>query len=119
MNIMTPAHSNQPKAKTETARKSQIDPVFLTFLACSLLLISQAAYAQNSPMADVLCSIMGMIYGNLGRGLSTLAVVVIGVGATLGKTTWGLAMTVAIGVAVIFNAGYIVTLLGMGGSGCA
>ncbi len=93
--------------------------MFITFMACAVLfLLMQTAYATATPMGDVLCSIVGMVYGNLGRGLATLAVVIIGVGATLGKTSWGLAMTVAVGIAVIFNAEYVVDLL-LRGSGVA
>lgn len=92
----------------------------LAMLATILLIIfMQAAYAAtDSAMGTVLCNIVDIVYGNLGRGLATLAVVIIGVGATLGKTSWGLAMTVAVGISVIFNAGTVVGYLGSGSSGC-
>lgn len=105
----------QPMPQQSTIQKQ----IWLTLLTCALILVTMhAAYATVTPMGTVLCSIVSMVYGNLGRGLATLAVVVIGVGATLGKTSWGLAMTVAIGIAVIFNAGYVVGLLGVAGGGC-
>lgn len=87
---------------------------FLISLSFMLLLIFiQNAYAAvNTAMGDVLCNIVYMVYGNMGRGLATLAVIIIGVGATLGKTSWGLAMTVAVGIAVIFNAESVVGYLG-------
>jgi len=104
-----------PQQKLELVQKQ----VFLTLLACAILFITiQAAYATPTAMGTVLCNIVQMVYGNLGRGIATLAVVIIGVGATLGKTSWGLAMTVAVGIAVIFNAGGLVNLLGAGGTGC-
>lgn len=82
------------------------------------LVYAEAAYAAtNSAMGDVLCTIVDIVYGNLGRGLATLAIIIIGVGATLGKTSWGLAMTVAIGISVIFNAGTVVAYL-TGINGC-
>ena len=86
------------------------------FLALSLLMASEAL-AQTphyvTPMGQVLCRIAGwIIYGNLGRGLATLAVIVVGVGAVLGKTSWGLAITVGVGISVIFGAGDISALLG-------
>lgn len=116
---MTPT-AKPSQAQAKATHRTLENRVFLTFLVCALLLVStQVAYAQTgSPMADVLCDIIGMIYGNLGRGLCTLAVVIIGVGATLGKTSWSLAMTVAIGVAIVFNAGYIVSLLIPNSVGC-
>jgi type IV secretory pathway VirB2 component (pilin) len=69
-----------------------------------LVLTSDAAMAQQSPMGNVVCMIIGIIYGNLGRGLAILAVIILGVGATIGKVSWGLAMTVAVGIATIFGA---------------
>lgn len=91
----------------------------LGFMAIALYIVTiNMAYASNTPMGFVLCNVVNMIYGNLGRGLATLAVLVLGVGATLGKVTWGLAITVAIGISVIFNAGNIVSMLGVGAAGC-
>lgn len=123
------------KANSDVAAKSY-DPAaqsrlenefFIALIACLVIMISmQNALAQtaaiDSPMGIVLCNIASIVYGNLGRGIATLAVVVIGVGATLGKTSWGLAMTVAVGIAVIFNAGNIVFAItggpGLGIAGC-
>jgi type IV secretory pathway VirB2 component (pilin) len=88
-----------------------------TFFVAMGLLTAYAAYAQTphyvTPMGQVLCRIAGwIIYGNLGRGLATLAIVVVGVGAVLGKTSWGLAITVGVGISVIFGAPRISELLG-------
>ena len=112
----------QPISASADSRR-QVNLTFLTFLSCALLfLLMQASYATvvHTPMGDVLCTIVRMVYGNLGRGLASLAVIIIGVGATLGKTSWGLAMTVAVGIAVIFNAHTIVGTLGGGqyAAGC-
>jgi len=118
--------ASQAVAKAETRSEAEQANMFerqvmLAFLATvfMLLMISAAhAASVNTPMGDVLCTIVDMVYGNLGRGLATLAVVIIGVGATLGKTSWGLALTVAVGIAVIFNAATVVGYLGSGAEGC-
>jgi len=73
-----------------------------------------AAYANppapaDTPMGTVLCAVIGFVYGNMGRGLATLAIIIIGVGATLGKVSWGLAITVGVGISIIFNADGIMT----------
>jgi type IV secretory pathway VirB2 component (pilin) len=100
-------------AKTKTTPPARLHGVIVcSFIALSayLLLISPAL-AIATPMGAVLCSIVYMVYGNLGRGLATLAIIVVGVGATLGKTSWGLAITVGVGIAVIFKASEILGLL--------
>ena len=90
--------------------------IFLSFAACALMLMPWAALAsdQNTPMGDVLCAIVDfVIYGNLGRGLATLAIIIVGVGAMLGKVSWGLAITVGVGISVMFGAYDIGTALGV------
>jgi type IV secretory pathway VirB2 component (pilin) len=93
--------------------------LFVILCAASALLPDFAmATTYNSPMGGVICEIVGFfIYGNLGRGLATAAVLIVGVGATLGKVSWGLAITVACGISVIFYAPLIVTRL-TGAGGC-
>jgi type IV secretory pathway VirB2 component (pilin) len=87
-------------------------------LSCILYVIfSSFAFAgcpatsNNTPMGQVLCTVVNFMYGNLGRGLATLAVITLGVGALLGKVTWGMAITVGVGISVIFNAETITGLM--------
>jgi type IV secretory pathway VirB2 component (pilin) len=96
---------------------------FYTLLVVAIILLfPEIAHAQTprtTAMGNVLCAVVEMVMGNMGRGLATLAVIIIGVGATLGKVSWGLAITVAVGIAVIFNAENIVTGLSAGSTvGC-
>jgi type IV secretion system protein VirB2 len=58
----------------------------------------------GTPMADVLCLIVDWFSGNLGRGLATIGVSAVAIGAIFGKVSWGLALTVMVGVAVMFGA---------------
>lgn len=87
-------------------------------LATAILLVMiQSAVAIDSTMGAALCNIAGIVYGNVGRGIATLAVMVVGIGAMMGKTSWGMALMVATGIAVMFNAGNLVSQLGVG-DGC-
>ena len=116
---MKESMQTQTLTKTHPGHRDMMNAVFITLLALSLfMLMTTAANATNSAMGSALCHIVLIVYGNLGRGLATLAVVVIGVGATLGKASWGLAITVAVGIAVVFNAHTVVGYLGAGGTGC-
>jgi type IV secretory pathway VirB2 component (pilin) len=90
---------------SHTARTLAFKYVALSLLAAfGMLAMSDAAMAQQSPMGNVICLIIGIIYGNLGRGIAVLAVIILGVGATIGKVSWGLAMTVGVGIGTIFGA---------------
>ena len=76
-----------------------------------------AATLADTPMGNVLCIVAGWFTGNTGKGLATIAITVIGVGALLGKVSWGMAMIIGIGVAIVFGAAGIVTSIGALNSG--
>jgi type IV secretory pathway VirB2 component (pilin) len=76
------------------------------------------AWGQDTPMGMVLCNAASFMAGSAGKGMATIGVSVIGIGAMLGKVSWGMAMTLGIGIAILFNAPYIVNDLGAGSEGC-
>ncbi len=105
---------------------------FCLFLAYAMMLVPTDALAQFtgpvsgggiSPSSDsgtlgnLLCSVAGWFTGTVGQGIATLAIIVIGIGALMGKVSWGMAIIVGLGVAVIFGADTIVGELS-GTQGC-
>jgi len=86
-------------------------------MALGLLLVPDMALAASGDtIAEVLCEVVGWFTGNVGKGIATLAIIIIGVGALMGKVSWGMAIIVGVGVAVIFGAAEIVDDLGGQGS---
>lgn len=73
--------------------------------------ISDILFGNLPPMEQVLCSILFLIVGDVGRGVSTLAVMSMGIGAMMGKVSWGQALTVASGIGIMFGAPIILPLL--------
>jgi len=74
-------------------------------------LMPMEAFAQgpvNSTIGAVLCYIAGMMYGNFGRALASIAIATLGVQAMLGRIRWESAIIVGIGIAVFFGAPAIV-----------
>lgn len=90
--------------------------VMLTAVVIMLPDFAQAG--TNTPMGNVLCTVTAWFTGNTGQGLATIAITVIGIGALLGKVSWGMAIIVGIGVAIVFGAGAIITAMNAGTSGC-
>lgn len=86
--------------------------LFAVYIAAT---VPGVAYAEGV-IGDVLCDVAGWFTGTIGQGIATLAVIIIGIGALMGKVSWGMAIIVGIGVAVIFGASTIVGELS--GSGC-
>ena len=91
------------------------------FVAYAVMLLPMDALADGggpSAIEDVLCNVVGWFTGSIGAGIATLAIIVIGVGALMGKVSWGMAIIVGIGIGVIFGATEIVGLLNGGEEAC-
>lgn len=97
--------------------------VWCLCLAYAMMLVPFDAHATDT-IGNVLCGVVSWFTGTIGQGIATLAIIVIGIGALMGKVSWGMAIIVGIGVAVIFGAASIVNELsdfntgGFGGGGC-
>ena len=73
------------------------------------LAASVAAGEGSGSAFDVLfCNIISVVTGSVGRGIATIAIIVIGIGALMGKIAWSLALIVAVGIGILFGAGSLV-----------
>jgi len=93
--------------------------VMLTAVVIMTPELSFAAAGVNTPMGNVLCTVVRWFTGNTGKGLATIAITVIGIGALLGKVSWGMAIIVGIGVAIVFGAAGLVNAMGAGAGSTA
>lgn len=93
------------------------------FVAYAAMLLPADAMAMpgsgGGTIGNVLCGVVSWFTGPVGQGIATLAIIVIGVGALMGKVSWGMAIIVGIGVATIFGAPAIVDELAAGSTGCS
>ncbi len=87
------------------------------FAVYVVAMVPETAAAQET-IGRVLCNVVEWFNGTIGSGIATLAIIVIGIGALMGKVSWGMAIIVGIGIAVIFGASAIVDELNAGGTGC-
>lgn len=76
------------------------------------LLPMDALAGEPSALVDVLCNVVSWFTGSIGAGIATLAIIVIGIGALMGKVSWGMAIIVGLGVGIVFGAPTIVAALG-------
>jgi type IV secretory pathway VirB2 component (pilin) len=85
----------------------------------AFMLMPTAAFAGTNPLGETLCNVVDWFQGPIGSGIATLAIIVIGVGALMGKVSWGMAIIVGLGVGIIFGAPAIVDMISGGqGTGC-
>ncbi len=86
-----------------------------------VLFLPDFVYASvDTPVGNVFCTIVGWATGNTGKGLATIGIVIISIGPLLGKVSWGAAMIVALGIALVFGGGQVVNALNVSGmpGGC-
>lgn len=83
----------------------------LTMMAAAIFLMPDLAFAGADPLGKPLETIKGWFTGTAGTAIATIGVIIVGIGALLGKVSWGMALIVAIGVAVVFGADAIVKTL--------
>ena len=92
----------------------------LTYAAFLVPVDALADGPDSMVIGGLLCDVAGWFSGTVGRGIATLAIIVIGIGALMGKVSWGMAIIVGLGVAIIFGAPTLVAeLSGTGTAGCS
>ena len=113
--------SNETETKQAAELSTSWKLSFAALLSAAVVLAPDFALAQqivpagtNTPFGTVFCTVVGWFLSNTGKGLATLAVIIIGIGALLGKVSWGMALIVGTGVAIVFGAIGIVDAIGAG-----
>jgi type IV secretory pathway VirB2 component (pilin) len=109
----------KPNIFSANSTHQMLQNTFLVSLFATCLVVgwSSGAIASDA-LGTALCKIVDLAMGKAGRGIATLAVIILGIGATLGKVSWGMAMIVTVGIAVIFNAETLAAHVGAGTTSC-
>lgn len=94
--------------------RNYIHICLMTLIALTVIAMPELAFADENPLGKVLCNIVGFITGTTGKAIATIAIIIVGVGALMGKVSWGMAIIVGLGVAIIFGAGTLVNEIGEG-----
>ena len=95
----------------------QLFLVFAVVLGTMMIPMEALAGAEN-PIEAVMCNVVFFMTGTTGKAIATIAIIVVGLGALMGKISWGMALIVALGVALVFGAATIVDNLGGEGADC-
>jgi type IV secretory pathway VirB2 component (pilin) len=73
-----------------------------------------AATTEYTQIESTLCKVLEMLTGTIGKAIAAFAIIFIGVSLFMGKVSWGLAISTALGIGAIFGAAGLVTSLGGG-----
>jgi type IV secretory pathway VirB2 component (pilin) len=72
---------------------------------------------NNDAIGEQLCNIVQSLQGGIAKSVATIAIIGVAGGLLLGKLNWVVAMTVSVGVIIIFSAGKIVGFVSGDGQG--
>lgn len=105
--------SSVPPKNAEAAARSEFaTSAMLSFLlVTALVFLPSTAHAATDPLSLTICTVVKWFVGPLGKTIATLGILVLGVGALMGKISWGMAITVAVGVSIMFSGGEVVRIL--------
>jgi type IV secretion system protein VirB2 len=94
----------------------------MMFFAISLLFVAPSHEARaadtvdKNKISDILCNVVKLITGNIGKAISVLIIITLAIALFLGKVSWGMAIAVAVGMGIMFGAPGIVSLVADGKS---
>ncbi|MSO13393.1 TrbC/VirB2 family protein [Rickettsiales endosymbiont of Trichoplax sp. H2] len=71
----------------------------------------------GAQIANVLCNVISIAQGNVGKTIAILVIISIAIGLFLGKITWGVAIAVSVGMGVLFGANSVVEFIAAGKDG--
>jgi len=87
----------------------------IIIMLCLVLFIALPDLASASGSADAitntLCNIVKKLTGPIGKGIATIAIVVLAIGLFVGKLSWALFIATSVGIGMIFGAQGIVNML--------
>lgn len=84
------------------------------FIAAVVAALPELAYATD--LGLILCNAYNTLSGPVLKGVATIAIMALGVGALFGKVSWSLACLVGVGIGAIYGAGAI--SFSISGYGC-
>lgn len=94
----------------------------ILWLSIAILIIGvKSVWASNTTNNDltmvtnVMCAAINQLTGPIGRAITIIIVISLGIMLLLGKVTWGVAIALAVGMGVIFGARDVVNILSGGG----
>ncbi len=90
------------KGRTTLAYKCMLTGL-VALIICGVY--STSAYAVGGIVCGTITNVMA---SGLARGIATIGVLIIGVGATLGRMQWTTAICVSVGIAGIYSASSLV-----------
>lgn len=86
-------------------QNSNLRILFFCLITFLIVNISNIAFAaSDDPIGTQLCAVISILKGNTAKAVGIVALMFVGIGLFMGKINWGVAISTAIGVIVLFGA---------------
>jgi type IV secretion system protein VirB2 len=86
--------------------------IFCLMATVFYMLPAFAADEKDNAISQVLCKVVDLLTGTVGKAIATIAIVVIGISLFMGKISWPVAAATAVGIGLIFGASELVNWIG-------
>ncbi len=80
-----------------------------TTLATAAVMATPAAAQDFTPITTMLTTVGAALTGPVGRGIGLIAIMVVGYSGFTGRINWGFALSVVIGLVLVFGAAAILS----------
>ena len=91
--------------KTTNYQSNSLSMMKYVFIAAVVAALPDMAHATD--LGLILCNAYNTLSGPVLKGVATIAILALGVGALFGKVSWSLATLVGVGIGAIYGAGAI------------
>lgn len=100
--------------KTTTRAQTAQSLALYQWTLAGVLAVAVYAISVSPASASLgaICNIAIITQSVYARGLATLGVIAVGIGAMMGKVSWTMAVTIAVGISIIFNAATLTVMMG-------
>ena len=106
--LYLPGFLKEVSSKVSSARS-----IYVTLVIVLVIIYwPEVGYAANDASIEkTLCMVVKTLTGTVGRSLAAIAIIFLGFSLFLGKISWGIALSLAIGVGAVFGAPQLVSTL--------
>jgi type IV secretory pathway VirB2 component (pilin) len=85
--------------------------IFINLFALNVFADTPAPSASTDIIGDKLCKLVATLQGNIAKTVAIIAIMTIAIGLFTGKTSWPVALTVAVGIIILFSAPGVVKMI--------
>ncbi len=86
--------------------------LYIAGIITTIFMFDVSVFAeQTDVVGERICAIVAILQGNFAKGIATIAIMVLGVGAFTGKMSWTTILITAVGIIIIFSAGAVVSFI--------